>query len=69
MENEIQDDDNIFKILIATDNHLGYGETKPNIGNNLKDSCSCNKNRIFQHKIRLELLKRYYNLLLKMKWI
>ncbi|KAK9722330.1 Calcineurin-like phosphoesterase [Popillia japonica] len=31
MENEIQDDDNIFKILIATDNHLGYGETKPNI--------------------------------------
>lgn len=26
-------DDSIFKILIATDNHLGYGETKPNIGN------------------------------------
>ncbi|KAI4465775.1 double-strand break repair protein mre11 [Holotrichia oblita] len=24
-------DDSIFKILVATDNHLGYGETKPNI--------------------------------------
>ncbi|KAI4465769.1 double-strand break repair protein mre11 [Holotrichia oblita] len=24
-------DDNVFKILIATDNHLGYGESKPNI--------------------------------------